>query len=70
MVKRALQHLAAQYIFAGQPATGWRLFWNSVKLEPVPAVFQRQTVALVARTLLGGRGYRKLRATLPRFRRP
>src|SRR4029453_10232731 len=51
--QRALVHLPTQYIFSGQPRTGWRLYLESLKLRPIDTVFQRRTVSLLARTLLG-----------------
>ena len=56
-VRRALVHLPTQYVFSGQLAIGWRLYWESAKIHPYDTVSQRRTLALIVRTLLGRRGY-------------
>ena len=56
-VRRALVHLPTQYVFSGQHKIGWRLFWESAKVRPVDTVFQRRTLSLVGRTMLGPRAF-------------
>jgi glycosyltransferase involved in cell wall biosynthesis len=60
IVRRALVHLPTQYIFSGELWAGWRLYWESAKVRPIDTVFQRRTLNLLARTLLGGKGYARL----------
>ena len=57
VVRKALLHLPTQCVFTGRTATGWKLLWESTKARPIDTVLQRQTGALVARTLLGERLY-------------
>jgi hypothetical protein len=59
IVKRALVHHAIFHVFSGRPGQGWRLYWESVKCKPLDTVFQRSTLTLVARTVLGERIYNK-----------
>jgi glycosyltransferase involved in cell wall biosynthesis len=60
MMRRALVHIPTQYIFRGRPMMGWRLYWESLKLRPADTLFQRRTLSLVVRTLLGDRGFQSL----------
>jgi glycosyltransferase involved in cell wall biosynthesis len=55
--RRALLHLPTAYIFTDRRADGWRLFWQSVRERPLLTIAQPRTASLVARTLLGARGY-------------
>jgi glycosyltransferase involved in cell wall biosynthesis len=64
MVRRSLVHLPTRYIFGGQLNTGWLLYWESVKVRPFSTLFQRRTLSLVARTLLGDRGFHALATSL------
>lgn len=66
VVRNALVHLPTTYIFGGAPAVGWRMYWESAKLKPVDTVLQPRTLALVARTALGARGYDWLHDRLSR----
>lgn len=63
--RRALVHLPTAYIFTNRPAGGWRLYWQSVRERPWLTIAQPRTASLVARTLLGARGYE---ATVARAR--
>ena len=51
-----------QYIFSGDPRTGWWFYWHSTKLRPYRTLAQRATANLLARTVLGDRGYARLRS--------
>jgi glycosyltransferase involved in cell wall biosynthesis len=62
VLRRALVHLPTEYIFSGELRSGWRLYWESARLRPIDTVLQRRTVNLLARSLLGGKGYARLRA--------
>lgn len=66
VTRRAAQQLPLQYIFSGHPAVGWRLYWESVKVWPLVTIVQPQTLVLVARTLLGRRGYARLERLMRR----
>jgi len=66
VMRNAMVHLPTQYIFSGQPGIGWRLYWESVKVHPIATIFQRRTLSLVARTVLGRRGYERLVAPIVR----
>jgi glycosyltransferase involved in cell wall biosynthesis len=60
--RQALVHLPTQYVFRGEPAVGWRLWWESARLRPVDTVLQPRTLSLVARTLLGARLFARISA--------
>jgi glycosyltransferase involved in cell wall biosynthesis len=62
--QRALVHLPTQHIFRGELGTGWWLYWRSVKAHPYRTLVQRRTLHLVARTILGGRRFDRLRRRL------
>ena len=64
--QRALVHLPSQHIFRGELRTGWWLYWESMRRRPYLTVAQRATLHLVARTLLGERGFEQLRCRLGR----
>jgi glycosyltransferase involved in cell wall biosynthesis len=66
--RRALVHLPTQYIFAGKPRVGWRLYWDSVKERPADTVLQPRTVSLLSRTVLGQRGHEWVAARARRLR--
>ena len=61
LVRNALVHLPTTYIFSDQRHTGWRMYWESVKLRPIDTLFQGRTVALLARTVLGQGAYLRIR---------
>jgi glycosyltransferase involved in cell wall biosynthesis len=61
IVRNALVHLPTMYIFSGAALAGWRMYWESVKIKPLDTVLQRRTLALLARTVVGGRAYGWLR---------
>jgi glycosyltransferase involved in cell wall biosynthesis len=64
VVRNALVHLPTVYIFGGAPLTGWRMYWESVKLRPLDTVLQPRTLSLLARTLLGHKAFSWLRRRL------
>jgi glycosyltransferase involved in cell wall biosynthesis len=64
VLRRALVHVPTQNIFAGHIRLGWRMYWESARVRPLDTVLQRRTIALLARTLLGGTGYAALRGTV------
>ena len=57
IVQNTLVHLPTQYVFRGEPRAGWRLWLESAKARPVDTIVQPRTLALVARTVLGQRGF-------------
>jgi glycosyltransferase involved in cell wall biosynthesis len=65
--QNALIHLPRQYIFGGDPRTGWWLYWHSTKLRPYRTIAQWGTAYLLARTVLGERGYDWFRTRLDRW---
>jgi hypothetical protein len=60
VLRTALVHLPTQYIFSGELKAGWRLYWQSARLRPIDTVLQPRTLSLIARTVLGGKGYARL----------
>jgi glycosyltransferase involved in cell wall biosynthesis len=68
-IRRALVHLPTQYVFSGQAAMGWRLYWESAKIHPYDTICQRRTLSLVGRTVLGRRGYHAVAGPVGAVRR-
>jgi glycosyltransferase involved in cell wall biosynthesis len=64
IVRNALVHLPTMYIFSGAELAGWRMYWESLKIRPRDTIMQRRTLALLVRTLLGGRAYSWIRQRL------
>jgi glycosyltransferase involved in cell wall biosynthesis len=58
----ALASVATMQVFAGRPMDGWRAQAYAARLSPREALFQRRLISLVARTVLGDRGFRWLRS--------
>jgi glycosyltransferase involved in cell wall biosynthesis len=69
MRRTMLVHLPTQFIFNDRRRAGWCLYWESVKVRPIDTVFQPRTLALAARTVLGARGYDRLRSCIGRTAR-
>jgi glycosyltransferase involved in cell wall biosynthesis len=67
-VRRALVHEATHHIFSGRRRLGWRLYWESVKARPWETVVQMRTIALMVRSVIGGRGYHTMAQQLQRAR--
>jgi hypothetical protein len=59
--RRALVHLPTACIFTDRRRDGWRLYWESVRIRPLLTVLQPRTLSLIARTLLGRRGFDAVR---------
>ena len=68
-LKRNLSGFAEVTMFAGHVRAGWYAFWCAVRLHPILTVCQTRTVLMIARTLLGPRGYVGVRALLHRNHR-
>jgi glycosyltransferase involved in cell wall biosynthesis len=68
-MKRSLVAVATDDIFAGRLKGGWYAYWCALRVHPIWTVFQRPTVVLVARTLLGPNGFQSLRSVLRRHPR-
>ena len=68
IVRRALVHLPTQYIFVGELRTGWRLYWESVKVVPIATVVQPRTLSLVSRSVLGARRHHWIETRLRKLR--
>jgi glycosyltransferase involved in cell wall biosynthesis len=49
-------------IFGGRQMAGWKALLHGARLHPREALIQRQVVYLAARTLLGTRGFERLRS--------
>ena len=65
--QRALVHLPTRYIFNGSPRVGWTLFWRAAREKPVRTIMQPRTLSLVARTLLGERGFTAVRSRVSKW---
>ncbi len=57
----ALAGVPTMQIFADRPVDGWKAYAYAVRRYPREALFQRRFISLVARTLLGSRGFSWLR---------
>ena len=55
--QRALVAYSADEIFNSHYREGWRGFVVAVKMRPVQTIFQKMTLILMGRTLLGKQGY-------------
>lgn len=68
--QQALGHMltlhAAQQIFAGNYRSGWAALLSGARMRPFAVLPQRRIIGLVARTLLGARGYKRTRRLLRR----
>jgi glycosyltransferase involved in cell wall biosynthesis len=60
VTRNALLHLPTQYIFRGERRAGWKLFWQSFRLRPIDTLFQRRTLSLVLRSVVGGQVFQRL----------
>jgi glycosyltransferase involved in cell wall biosynthesis len=60
VIRNALVHRPTQYIFSGELAQGWRLYWESVRASPILTIVQPRTLSLLSRTFLGQRGHQWL----------
>lgn len=65
-LQRSLSAPAMGHAFAGHPFLAWYVFWCAFRIHPMLTLFQSRTLILVARTLLGDRGYHWLRSVLQR----
>jgi glycosyltransferase involved in cell wall biosynthesis len=70
--RRALQKnlvaYATNYVFGGHMRAGWYSYWRAFRKHPVLTVWQRTTVILLARTLLGQRSFEVVRLMMGRKR--
>lgn len=60
-----LQQHPSKEIFAGHYRSGWRLLMRHARRQPWLSLVQPNTLVLVARTVLGGRLYARLRGAAP-----
>jgi glycosyltransferase involved in cell wall biosynthesis len=72
--RRAVQNnlvaYATNYVFGGHLRAGWYSYWCAFRMHPFLTLWQRRTLILLARTLLGQRPIDVLRAKLARHRQP
>lgn len=60
-IHKTLAEYALIYTFQhDDPKLGWYYFWEAIKLRPYQALFQKATLILGLRTILGKKGYRRL----------
>jgi glycosyltransferase involved in cell wall biosynthesis len=67
-VRRNLTGSAVGGVFAGDVLGGWYAYWCSLTTQPIWTVWQSSTLIMIARTVLGQRGYEVLRSLLHRHR--
>jgi glycosyltransferase involved in cell wall biosynthesis len=60
-VQNALVAFAIDDIFRGWYSVGWRSWFEAVKMKPIDTVFQKNTIVLVLRTVLGRRLFEDLK---------
>lgn len=59
--RRALVAFAVDDIFRSHYRAGWQSFWIALQLRPLQALFQKNTIIIFLRTILGNKGYHRLR---------
>lgn len=65
-LKRNLSAVATDNIFRNDWRSGWYAYWCALRMHPFLTTFQTRTPILLARTLLGPRGFKSLRLALRR----
>ena len=65
-IQRALLSVPTVDIFAGRTLRGWKAYWQAARRYPRLVVTQRRTLALVSRSILGQRGFDRVRSLAPR----
>jgi glycosyltransferase involved in cell wall biosynthesis len=69
-VRRALSDYAMIYTFQhGSVQLGWYYYWEALKLRAASTLFQKATLILALRMVLGQRGYRAFEQVQARFSR-
>jgi glycosyltransferase involved in cell wall biosynthesis len=63
-LKRGLSGPSMNHAFSGSPRLAWYAYWCALRINPMLTVFQSRTLILIARTLLGHRGFYALRSLL------
>lgn len=56
-LRRSLTISAVDWLFRGETRTAWETYLVSLRLRPLDTLLQRNTAVMVARTLLGARGF-------------
>jgi glycosyltransferase involved in cell wall biosynthesis len=69
-IKRNLTGFAEGGVFAGDLRGGWYVFWCAARIHPILTIFQIKTLTMIARSLLGARGYGSIRSVLRRQHGP
>lgn len=59
-IRQSLVAGPLHHIFSNNYKHGWKLYWASLTLYPLDTLFRKQTLVLVARTMLGGKLYHKI----------
>jgi hypothetical protein len=67
-IKRGLTSPSMGHAFASHPRLAWYAYWCAFRIHPMLTIFQRLTLVLIIRTLLGRRGYQMLLSLLQRPR--
>jgi glycosyltransferase involved in cell wall biosynthesis len=62
ILRNALTAFATPLIFGDQYRFGWQVYWENVKINPYLTIFQRRSIVLLLRTLLGQTKYDQLRS--------
>ena len=63
-VSNALTSFPMTSIFAGQTKEAWRIYWQGIKLRPMPTLLNKNSIVLVLRTLLGSKLYNSIHPVL------
>lgn len=72
LYKKAVRKCVSEWMMLhtflnNNPRLGWYFFWIGLKLRPAQTIFQKTTIMLILRTILGMRGYRILEQLLAPF---
>jgi glycosyltransferase involved in cell wall biosynthesis len=65
-VQNTLVAYATNYVFSGHLRAGWYSYWSAFRRHPFLTLWQRRTIVLLARTLLGQRPMDVMRSRLGR----
>lgn len=63
VVRQSLLAGPLHHVFSNNYKHGWQLYWVSLTMRPRDTLFQKQTLVIIGRTLLGEKMYRRIIGT-------
>jgi hypothetical protein len=48
-------------VFENYYRQSWEILWDNMKLHPMETIFNKRLAIILARTLLGSKGFKKVR---------